>query len=229
MSPEDIEKALSGEGKSIDKSGIDKPIDSHGIGFPIVKQAVENLDAVMEIKSEKGKGTKIAVRFKIGKKQIAADRGGELHSPLQPTQSTSTPSSSSSINSSLNGKTILIADDEALILMATERQLMRLGCNVLTAKSGDEVITILDNNHCDVVLMDCNMTKINDGLATTKLIREGSIFKNFKNYQTIPIIAFSANTDQKSQDAALKSGMNGYLEKPFDKEMFAKIVNGFQD
>jgi signal transduction histidine kinase len=63
MSKEDIAKALAGNGKSIDKSGLDKEIDSHGIGLPIVKQAVENLDAKMEIFSEKGKGTKIKLWF----------------------------------------------------------------------------------------------------------------------------------------------------------------------
>jgi len=64
MSEEDISKALSGNGKSIDKSGLGKEIDSHGIGLPIVKQAVENLGARMKITSEKGKGTKIKLWFK---------------------------------------------------------------------------------------------------------------------------------------------------------------------
>ncbi len=64
MSEEDISNALSGNGKSIDKSGLDKEIDSHGIGLPIVKRALKNLGARMEIFSEKEKGTKIKLWFR---------------------------------------------------------------------------------------------------------------------------------------------------------------------
>lgn len=63
MTKEEIEMALNGYGKDIDKSALNKPIDSHGLGMPIVKQLVELLGAKMEIESEKNKGTKILLSF----------------------------------------------------------------------------------------------------------------------------------------------------------------------
>lgn len=63
MSEAEVKMALSGEGKNINKSNLNKPINSHGLGMPIVKQLIELLGAKMEIKSEKGKGTKISLYF----------------------------------------------------------------------------------------------------------------------------------------------------------------------
>ena len=61
MTKQEIEMALNGNGQNIDKSNLNKPIDSHGLGMPIVKQLVELLGAKMLIESEKGKGTRITI------------------------------------------------------------------------------------------------------------------------------------------------------------------------
>ncbi len=63
MTKQEIEMALNGDGKNIDKSSLDKSVESHGLGMPIVKQLVQLLKAKMEIESEKNKGTKIKVCF----------------------------------------------------------------------------------------------------------------------------------------------------------------------
>ncbi len=63
MTKSEIEMALNGEGQNIDKSNLNKPIDCHGLGMPIVKQLIDLLGAKMGIESKKGKGTKILLRF----------------------------------------------------------------------------------------------------------------------------------------------------------------------
>jgi two-component system cell cycle sensor histidine kinase PleC len=65
MTEAEIEMALNGDGKNIDKSALNKPIDSHGLGMPIVKQLVELLGVEMEIESEKNKGTKVKLYFPL--------------------------------------------------------------------------------------------------------------------------------------------------------------------
>jgi signal transduction histidine kinase len=63
MTIEEIEMALNGQGQNIDKSNLNKPIDSHGLGMPIVKQLLELLGAQMKIESEKNKGTRVTLYF----------------------------------------------------------------------------------------------------------------------------------------------------------------------
>ncbi len=63
MTEEEIAMAFNGDGQNIDKSSLNKPIDSHGLGMPVVKQLVELLKAKMEIESCKERGTKISLCF----------------------------------------------------------------------------------------------------------------------------------------------------------------------
>ncbi|MCE3254714.1 MAG: two-component sensor histidine kinase [Rickettsiaceae bacterium] len=61
MNEEEIQMALNGDGKKIDKSILDKEVGSHGIGMPIVKKLVEIMNGKMKIESQKGKGTKVEI------------------------------------------------------------------------------------------------------------------------------------------------------------------------
>jgi signal transduction histidine kinase/DNA-binding response OmpR family regulator len=65
MTPEEIKMALAGKGEKIDKSEIDKPIDSHGIGFPQIDRLVKLHQGSMEVTSTKGQGTRIAIKFPL--------------------------------------------------------------------------------------------------------------------------------------------------------------------
>ncbi|MFT6077061.1 MAG: signal transduction histidine kinase [Myxococcota bacterium] len=61
MDKKEIKKALSGDGMEIKKSNLKQPVDCHGIGMPLVKKIIDAMEAKMEIKSNKGKGTTIKI------------------------------------------------------------------------------------------------------------------------------------------------------------------------
>lgn len=66
MSEDEIKMALTGKGAEVDKSGLGKAIDSHGIGLPLVKKIIDSLKAKMEIESKKYQGTKFRLWFSVG-------------------------------------------------------------------------------------------------------------------------------------------------------------------
>ncbi len=63
MTEEEIIMALNGDGQNINKSDLNQPIDSHGLGLPIVKQLIDLMSARMEIESKKGIGTRVKIWF----------------------------------------------------------------------------------------------------------------------------------------------------------------------
>jgi signal transduction histidine kinase len=65
MDKKELKMALAGDGQDIDKSDLDKPIDSHGLGLPIVKQLVDLLGMKMQIESRKKCGTKISLYIEL--------------------------------------------------------------------------------------------------------------------------------------------------------------------
>jgi CheY-like chemotaxis protein len=59
--------------------------------------------------------------------------------------------------------------------------------------------------------MDYQMPEV-DGYEATEMIRHSG-----KTYSQIPIIALTANAFPSDRDKCLKTGMNAYVSKPFDK------------
>ncbi|MFT6219602.1 MAG: CheY-like chemotaxis protein [Rickettsiales bacterium] len=135
----------------------------------------------------------------------------------------------SPVNSNSGQQTLLLADDNKVVTIATSHKLTQMGYDVLTAINGDEVIEIMENNNCDILLIDTNMVDSGDGLRTIKLIRDGLIFNNFKNFRTIPIIDFSADFDDNSQKLAFESGTSACLQKPFDEKKFLQIIENLSN
>ena len=67
----------------------------------------------------------------------------------------------------LKGRTVLLIDDEPLVLRAGARMLSAMGCKVLTAKNGPEGIELLVANHAVVSLAIIDLVMPNmDGIAT---------------------------------------------------------------
>jgi signal transduction histidine kinase/ActR/RegA family two-component response regulator len=224
MTQEDIKAVLAGNGKDVDKSDLDKPIDSHGIGMSIVVQIVEALGAKMEIESEKKKGTTVKLWFNMGddnsdnKLVSVIENENENVGKLQALPAKKKQVKTKSLK---KPKTILIADDEEINLMLLERVLSGTDHKIIKAKNGREVLEILDQQKCDLIFMDIKMPEI-DGLEATKKIRSGK-FKN-KKHQFIPIIAVSGNDDAQSKKKALRAGIDNVIGKPFAKKEVLDLV-----
>ena len=101
---------------------------------------------------------------------------------------------------------ILLAEDNQVNQMVTERMLNKLGYKTDVVANGIEVLQALERRSYDVILMDVLMPEM-DGLEATKAIRQ--------RWPDGPkIIAMTASALEGDREKCMRAGMDGYLSKP---------------
>lgn len=106
-----------------------------------------------------------------------------------------------------NKRSILLVDDDRLILSTLTNGLTRVGYQVSSAESVDEAELWLKNNdQPDLVILDVRMPDRN-GLELAKTLND---------FNQIPFILLTAHSDQEIITQAKECGAMGYLVKPVD-------------
>ena len=109
-------------------------------------------------------------------------------------------------------KKILVVEDDNTIHKIIEDILKKEHYIVISAYSGTEAISIIENNNIDLILLDLMLPGIN-GEDIVKKVNK-----------TIPIIVISAKTSSVDKAKVLLDGANDYITKPFEKiELLARI------
>ncbi|HEY1406612.1 MAG TPA: PAS domain S-box protein, partial [Spirochaetota bacterium] len=102
-------------------------------------------------------------------------------------------------------KSILIVEDEPIIAMAEAMMLEGYGFTVLTAHSGEDAITCVDQNpHLDLILMDIDLGKGMDGTDAAAII--------LKKRQ-IPVLFLSSHTEREVVEKTEQITNYGYVVK----------------
>jgi CheY-like chemotaxis protein/signal transduction histidine kinase len=118
----------------------------------------------------------------------------------------------------LVGRTVLVVDDDARNIFALSSVLERRGMQVLTASTGREAITMLDNTPgVAIVLMDIMMPEM-DGYETMGVIRQNPSFRR------LPIIALTAKAMKGDREKCLEAGASDYLAKPVNTEQLLSAL-----
>ncbi|MGJ3241032.1 MAG: response regulator [Anaerolineae bacterium] len=94
------------------------------------------------------------------------------------------------------------------------------GYDVFGAVDGKSGVAEAEKNKPDLILMDINLPDIS-GLEATVLI------KGQPGLQAIPIIAFTADTNEADRNRYLDAGCDGYLPKPASAQKLLQIVQEF--
>lgn len=119
---------------------------------------------------------------------------------------------------------ILLAEDSPINRLATIVMLKKIGYRVDGVTNGLEAIITLGEIPYDLVLMDCQMPKM-DGYETTRLIRKGD--SPVLNHD-IPIIAVTAHATEEDRRRCMDAGMNAHIAKPLQpreiEEILARIL-----
>ncbi|WP_054958284.1 response regulator [Paenibacillus dakarensis] len=108
----------------------------------------------------------------------------------------------------LEGRSILIVDDDIRNVYGFTNAFEKLKMKVLTAQNGYECLEVLQAEQTvDVVLLDIMMPEM-DGYEALKRIRENP------DYESLPVIVLSAKAMKEDKDKCLAAGANGYMSKP---------------
>ena len=107
------------------------------------------------------------------------------------------------------GARVLLVDDNDINLKVTKGLLSPYGMTIDTASSGEEAVKLIKRAKYDIVYMDHMMPGM-DGIEATRLVRE--IGDDY--YQSLPIVALTANAIEGAEEMFIQAGMNDYIAKP---------------
>ncbi len=105
---------------------------------------------------------------------------------------------------------VLIVDDTHSVVETIMDYLELEGMTVDCAYNGESALTLIKDNHYDVIVMDIMMPKL-DGISTVKKIRD-------ELFCSTPILFLTAKDTLNDKIEAFQSGGDDFLNKPFAME-----------
>ena len=178
--------------KSMGRSGT-------GLGMAVVWGTVKDHRGYIDIKSEEGKGTAIALYFPVTRKELVKDADLASIEEIRG-----------------HGESILIVDDVKEQRQIASQMLEKLGYNVITADSGERAVDYLQSHSADLMILDMIMDPGIDGLETYKQI--ATINPGQKT-----IIASGYSESERVREAQ-RMGAGAYIKKPYLLEKLGRAV-----
>ena len=114
--------------------------------------------------------------------------------------------------------TVLVVDDREDSRVLVRKVLGRHGYEVIGAATGEDAITMAQNELPDLILMDIRLPGGIDGLEATRRI------KALPQLAHIPILAMTASVRPEDMQRALGEGCSGFVRKPIDIDELPRQV-----
>jgi CheY-like chemotaxis protein len=118
-----------------------------------------------------------------------------------------------------SGISVLVAEDNDINALLTEKILESLGAKVMRVSDGLEALEALSLQSFDLVFMDVHMPMM-DGLEASNYLTE----ERDKGAPHPPVIALTANSSVEDREKCLNAGMSDFLVKPVSQQHIADVL-----
>jgi PAS domain S-box-containing protein len=167
-----------------------------GLGLASAYGIIKNHDGIIEVYSRPGQGARFEIYLPVFNKKISAPDDVSEHESVE-------------IGEALRGnETILLVDDEDVIIEVTDQMLANLGYRVLTARNGQEALQVYARceNRIDIVVLDLIMPGMSGSQTYDRL----------KRLDPDARVLFCSGYSVDVQAAAIfEGGVDGFIQKPF--------------
>ncbi len=168
-----------------------------GLGLAITRELVHMMRGEVSVDSRLGEGSTFSVRLTMP----LAPLKKEPKIPFVEKVQEITP-----LTTTLGAKRILLAEDNPTTQSLISILLQQMGLELSIVDNGQDAVDFLADKEVDLILMDCQMPKM-DGFKATALLRSQGV--------KTPIIALTAYARAEDEDQCLDAGMSDFLSKPF--------------
>ena len=180
-----------------------------GLGLSITRQLVELMDGTIRVDSQENRGTTFSLEIAL---EAAADvepvAAKQLPDGLLPA-GIERPAANSAAR-------LLVVEDNPVNMMVMQGVLAKLGYDQLDrATDGAEALEAALHGKHELILMDCQMPKM-DGYEVTRRLRAEGV--------RTPVIAMTAHVGAGDRERCLAAGMDDYLGKPLEIDKLALML-----